>query len=143
MRVPLPAAVSVLVVAVFFCGRISHGSRAQELASNGIRIGTPRPGAARAYDCATLQLESYVARVLAGEALPGSEPPALEALAIAIRTYAAGNMGRHRSEGFDLCDTTHCQVTRTATPQSERAAQATVGQVLLYNGAPATIFYSA
>jgi SpoIID/LytB domain protein len=116
---------------------------AQESGSTSIRIGSPRPGTAAGYDVETLRLEPYIARVLAGEALPGSEPAALEALAVAIRTYAASNMGRHRGDGFDLCDSTHCQVMRAATPQSERAAQATAGQVLLYNGALASIYYSA
>src|SRR5262245_32276313 len=88
-------------------------------------------------------METYVGRVLAGEALPGSEPAALETLAIAIRTYALGNRGRHRAEGFDLCDQTHCQVMRTATPATESAALATAGQVLMYKGQPATVYYSA
>ena len=30
--------------------------------------------------------------------------------AILARTYALANRGRHASEGFDLCSTTHCQV---------------------------------
>ncbi len=114
---------------------------AQELGSTDtIRIGVLKNGA---YEIATLPLEPYVARVLAGEALPGSDLAAQQALAIAIRTYALGNRGKHRAEGFDLCDQTHCQVMRTATPITERAAQTTAGQVLLYRGEPATVFYSA
>jgi SpoIID/LytB domain protein len=116
----------------------SQGAAAAGVAT--IRIGTPRSGA---YDISTQPLESYVARVLAGEALPGSDDPAMEALAIAIRTYAVGNLGRHRGDGFDLCDSTHCQVTRVATPQTEKATQATSGQVLMFRGAPATVYYSA
>jgi SpoIID/LytB domain protein len=105
-----------------------------------IRIGTPRSGA---YDVSHQPLEAYVARVLAGEALPGSEPPAMQALAIAIRTYTIANLGRHRGEGFDLCDSTHCQVTRNATPQTEAATLATSGQILTFHGVPATVYYSA
>ena len=93
---------------------------AQELGSTStIRIGVLKDGS---YDVVTVPLETYVSRVLAGEALPGSEPAALEALAITIRTYALGNRSRHRAEGFDLCDQTHCQVMRTATPATDRAA---------------------
>jgi SpoIID/LytB domain protein len=55
----------------------------------------------------------------------------------------AANFGKHGAAGFDLCDQTHCQVMRTATPETERAAQATKGKVLLYEGEPASIFYSA
>jgi len=88
-------------------------------------------------------METYVARVLAGEAARDSQPAALEALAIAIRTFALANRGRHRADGFDLCDQTHCQVVRAAVAATERAAQATTGRVLLRNGAPASIYFSA
>src|SRR6185369_13297803 len=44
---------------------------------------------------------------------------------------------------FDLCDQTHCQVMRVSTPVTERAALATAGQVLLYQGQLATVYYSA
>jgi SpoIID/LytB domain protein len=105
-----------------------------------VRVGILR-GAS--YDVSTMPLETYVARVLAGEMARDSPPAALEALAIAIRTYALANRGRHRAEGFDLCDQTHCQVVRAATAATGRIAEATAGQVLLYNGAPASIYYSA
>ena len=88
-------------------------------------------------------METYVARVLAGEALRDSQPAALEALAIAIRTFALANRGRHRADGFDLCDQTHCQVLRAAVAATERAARATAGRLLLRDGAPASVYYSA
>jgi SpoIID/LytB domain protein len=108
-------------------------------------VQTLRVGIARgsSYDVVPMPIETYVARVLAGEAAAGSAPAALEALAITIRTFALANLGRHRADGFDLCDQTHCQVLRSATPATERAAQATAGQVLLYRGAPASVYYSA
>jgi SpoIID/LytB domain protein len=105
-----------------------------------LRVGMARGGR---YEVETLPMEPYVARVLAGEALPDSHPAAFEALAIAIRTYALANLGRHEADGFDVCDQTHCQVLRRATASTERAAQVTAGQVLLDRGAPASIFYSA
>jgi SpoIID/LytB domain protein len=92
---------------------------------------------------ATIPLEVYVARVLAGEAEPNAADAAQQALAVAIRTYAIVNMGRHRRDGFDLCDTTHCQVMRTANDMSRRAAMATAGRVLTLNRKPVEIFYSA
>src|SRR3954452_21157803 len=90
-----------------------------------------------------LSLETYVARVLAGEAEQNAPDGELEALAIAIRTYATFNAGRHGRDGFDLCDTTHCQVMRAATAATRRAALATAGQILTWRGVPAEIFYSA
>lgn len=91
----------------------------------------------------TLALEDYVARVIAGEGQPRAAPGAQEALAITARTYALANRNRHRREGFDLCDTTHCQVVRPATALTRRAAQATAGRVLMHQGQPASVFYSA
>src|SRR2546429_3868096 len=38
-----------------------------------------------------------------------TEPEALKALAIAVRTYALKNRGRHAKDGYDFCSTTHCQ----------------------------------
>ena len=105
-----------------------------------VRIGVLRDGS---YEIVTVPLETYVARVLTGEALPGSAPPAMEALAVAVRTYTIGNLGKHRADGFDLCDQTHCQVMRASTPVTERAALATAGEVLTFRGVTATVYYSA
>jgi stage II sporulation protein D len=90
-----------------------------------------------------IPIELYVARVLAGEGEPNAPEATTQALAIAIRTYAAFNAGRHRSDGYDFCDSTHCQVPRAATAATRRAAVATAGRILTYNSAPAEIFYSA
>ena len=84
-----------------------------------LRVGFAKPGGG--YAVQTLPLETYIARVLAGEAARESPPAALEALAIAIRTFALGNPDRHRADGFDLCDETHCQVVRTATAATDAA----------------------
>lgn len=91
----------------------------------------------------SLPVEVYVARVLAGEADPRAPIAAQEALAIAIRTYAAANPRRHARDGFDLCDTTHCQVVRAATAATRLAALTTAGRILTYDGRPAEVFYSA
>jgi SpoIID/LytB domain protein len=95
------------------------------------------------YAVTTVPLETYVARVLAGEAVRDSPPAALEALAITIRTFALANLSRHRADGFDLCDQTHCQVVRAAVAATERAARTTAGRLLLHNGAPASLYYTA
>jgi SpoIID/LytB domain protein len=106
-----------------------------------IRLGrTLSSGATRVE---TLALDDYIAQVLAGEGQPKASDPAQEALAITARTFAMANRNRHRSEGFDLCDTTHCQVVRPATAITRRAAEVTSGRVLLHQGQPAFVFYSA
>src|SRR5882672_12280038 len=106
-----------------------------------LRVGISRPGGG--YTVTAMPLEAYVSRVLAGEAARDSQPSALDALAITIRTFALANRGRHRADGFDLCDQTHCQVVRAAVAATERAAQATAGRLLLREGAPASVYFSA
>ena len=90
-----------------------------------------------------IAIDDYIAQVLAGEGQPRAADAAQEALAITARTFAIANRNRHRSEGFDLCDTTHCQVLRPATATTRRAAEATSGRMLLHQGQPAFVFYSA
>ena len=106
-----------------------------------IRVGLARPQGG--YTVVSVPFESYVARVLAGEAARDSAPAALDALAITIRTFALANRTRHRADGFDLCDQTHCQVVRTATAATEASAIRTSGRVLLAGASPASIFYTA
>ena len=103
-----------------------------------VSVGTPSSGR-----IIRVRLETYVARVIAGEAEPDAPEAARQAIAIAIRTFAIVNAGRHAKQGFDLCDTTHCQVPRASTGATRQAALATVGRILTYNGAAAEVFYSA
>ena len=137
-----PAALALLCV---LCASVADPSGAQRgVGDPGVlqlRIGITQAGGGRRIQA--MDLETYVSRVLAGEAARDSPPAALEALAVTIRTFALGNRDRHRADGFDLCDDTHCQVLRTATAATDRAARATAGQVLLRNGAIAQVFYSA
>lgn len=105
-----------------------------------IRVGFQRGGR---YGVDAMALETYVARVLAGEAAHDSPPAALDALAIAVRTFALANRNRHRADGFDLCDQTHCQVVRAATPATIASAGRTSGRILMTGGTPASIYYTA
>jgi stage II sporulation protein D len=111
-----------------------------EAASRGRTVAIGSPGERRV---SRIPLEVYVARVLAGEGEPNAPDAARQALAVAIRTYTLVQMGRHRREGFDLCDTVHCQVFRAANDSSRRAALATARRVLTVGGEPAEVFYSA
>src|SRR6266853_1030511 len=56
-----------------------------------------------------LSVEDYVLGVMRAEGSMETEPEALKALAIAVRTYASKNRGRHVKDGYDFCSTTHCQ----------------------------------
>ena len=118
---------------------VSEGGSAEPL--NSLRVGTPRAGGG--YTVQVFALEDYVARVLAGEAAGGSPHTALEALALAVRTFAVSNRGRHQRDGFALCTLTHCQVLRTPYAAARDAALATQGQFLMANGVAATVYYTA
>jgi stage II sporulation protein D len=83
-----------------------------------------------------LPVERYVAAVLAGEASTLHQPEALKAMAVAARTYAAHERGRHSAEGFDFCNNTHCQRAELTviTPAMESAVQTTAGRLLRFHG---------
>lgn len=64
---------------------------------------------------------------------------AIKAQSVAARSFALASRGRHASEGYDLCTTTHCQLyTGTAAEKSasNAAIKATRGEVLTYGGKP-------
>jgi stage II sporulation protein D len=104
-----------------------------------VRISTPR-----GYSVVELPLERYTAAVLAGESSIFQSDEALKAMAVAARTYGLRLRGRHASEGFDLCSTTHCQRIdlNAITPRLEAAASATASELLWYAGKLAYTPYS-
>ena len=91
----------------------------------------------------TMPLEDYVAAVLAGESAGFKSGEALKAMAVAARTYAVHFDSRHKLEGFDFCDTTHCQDVRLGneSPRVRAAVTATEGELLWYEGRPAATYY--
>jgi stage II sporulation protein D len=93
----------------------------------------------------TMDVEDYLGGVLLGEAGGLRPEEALRAMAVVARTYARVNAGRHAAEGFDFCETTHCQDFRAgAVPERFReAARATEGLILWASGKPALVYYTA
>ena len=91
-----------------------------------------------------LPLERYVAAALAGESSVFQSTEALKAMAVAARTYAVRMRGRHAAEGYDLCDTTHCQRLdpSAVTPRLEKAAADTAAELLWFQGKPAFTAYT-
>jgi stage II sporulation protein D len=94
----------------------------------------------------TLQISSerYVAAVLSAEAAPDEPAASLEALAIAARTFALTNLHRHAVDGFDLCDSTHCQALRLGAvrPAVAEAVRNTAGISLWSGKQRASIYYT-
>ncbi len=84
-----------------------------------------------------LPLEEYVARVVSGEMPATFQPAALEAQAVAARTYALQRKesGVHAPQGDVCADYTCCQAyAEVAEPACAAAAEETAGQVLRYGG---------
>ncbi len=100
----------------------------------------------------TTDRESAVASMVAAELGSGArQAEALKALAVVARTFLISQRARHAGEGFDFCDTTHCQLYRgeddLATEASRLAVRAAVAQtaqeVLSYDGRAIEGYYSA
>src|SRR5271157_4124555 len=94
---------------------------------------------------AMMPMEEYVAGVLAGETGNFKSDEALKAMAVAARTYAVHFGSRHALDGFEFCDTTHCQDLRLGgiSPHLRKIADDTAGEVLWYDGEPAATYYFA
>jgi stage II sporulation protein D len=103
----------------------------------------------------SVPLDEYVLASALSEVVPVGESDAAvatiyEVQAIVARTYAVAEAGRHRSEGFDFCDTTHCQLYEPARIRTSRFAAAaraavarTSGRVLTYGSRIAeAVFHS-
>jgi len=92
---------------------------------------------------AAIPIEDYVAAVLAGESGDFRNDESLKAMAVVIRSYATRFRGQHSGEGFDFCDTTHCQVPSWSTVPSRiiNAKEFTRGEILLFQGAAVSAFY--
>ncbi len=93
-----------------------------------------------------LDLESYLYSVVPSE-MPASWPhAALEAQAIAARSYTIANLGRFSSRGFDLLGSVRSAFYRGysgESPRTTRAVDATRGLVLTVNGTTVPAYYSA
>jgi stage II sporulation protein D len=90
-----------------------------------------------------MPLEEYVAAVLMAESGDFENVESQKAMAVVARTYAMRFLGQHAAEGFDFCDTTHCQVFgwKGANAAVRDAVAATRGEVLRFEGRVAQTFY--
>jgi stage II sporulation protein D len=93
----------------------------------------------------TMPLDQYVLGAVRAELPPRTLQNdvlyrMLQVQAVVSRTYALANIHRHNAEGFDVCDSTHCQLFRarvsseTDTDPAARAVATTQGQVITFAG---------
>lgn len=95
-----------------------------------------------------ISLEDYVQGVIVEEMSASWPLEALKAQAVCARTYAYRNYvaQKHSSQGFDLCNATHCQAYSgmdSVTAASSRAVTETRGEYLWYNGSLIDAVYSS
>ena len=91
-------------------------------------------------------IEDYVKGVTPAEMPSSWNIEALKAQAIAVRSYAIANLGKHAKEGFDLVDTVQDQVyngVMAETPSTNQAVEETEGLVLTYDNKIISTMYSA
>ncbi|OGR96774.1 MAG: hypothetical protein A2016_11230 [Elusimicrobia bacterium GWF2_62_30] len=92
----------------------------------------------------SLPLETYLSGVVSAEASDLSQREACRAQAVAARTYTLTHMYNHIKEGYNMCDSSHCQLypgLGEIQPKAQEAADSTRGELLYYRGAPADAFY--
>ena len=93
-----------------------------------------------------VSLEYYLRGVVPREALSSWRPAALQAQAVAARTYSVFHRNRAARKAYDLCDTTSCQVYGgydSEKASTNTAIAATAGQVRLYKGKPIIAEFSS
>src|SRR5207249_11998497 len=95
----------------------------------------------------TLDLEEYVAAVVASEIPAGWPEQALRAQAVAARTFAvaqkvAQGPGARAHLGASVLDQVYRNAARTPQPALD-AARATAGEVLTWGAAPIAAYFSA
>ncbi len=93
-----------------------------------------------------LDMENYIKGVVPSEMPTSWEMEAHKAQAIAARSYAVANMGKRLEYGYDLKDTPQDQNyigVSAETVQTNRAVDATRGQVLVYKGNVIPAYYHA
>jgi len=92
-------------------------------------------------------MEHYLYGTVSKEMGSSFEMEALKAQAIAIRTYALYNINKHKNEGYNLCDNTHCQAYGGMSAEYDKARKAvdeTEGMIITYNGKPIdAVFHSS
>ncbi len=107
----------------------------------------------------TESFEDAVAAIVAAEFSGVKLPEALKAGAVTVRSFLLTHLGRHRTDGYDVCDNTHCQLyfgelsnRRLGAEEAEefgvfpaarQAAAATVGETLDLGGRTVEGYFTA
>jgi stage II sporulation protein D len=120
-------------------------AREQDKAYRGILEIYPKPGLGFQV-VNRVTLEQYLGGVVPSEMVSSWPAAALQVQAIVARTYVLSKLGRHESEGFDVCDSVHCEVYGGVGAENIHTNQAilkTAGEVLEVHGRILSVAFSA
>lgn len=105
-----------------------------------------RPSGNNIHVINVVELSDYVKGVIPYEMSPSWPIEALKAQALCAKSYSLNSLHKHASKGFDLCNTTDCQVyygTNNSTSVSDAAVDAVEGLFVLYQGEVCQTYYHA
>jgi SpoIID/LytB domain protein len=111
-----------------------------------LRAASPKPGAAERDTVNVLPMDAYVRGVIPYEMPASWSAEAVQAQAVAARTYAAWSRAQNPRRYYQICDTTACQVYGGMAAEydsTNTAVEATAGQILTYKSKPAFTQFSA
>ena len=111
-----------------------------------LRAAKPSPTSGDRETVNVVGMNGYVRGVVPSEVYTSWRPAALQAQAVAARTYAAFDRAAHLDRYYQTCDTTSCQVyggVDNEVASTDDAVRATAGEILTYGGRPAFTQFSA
>jgi stage II sporulation protein D len=114
--------------------------------SGALRAVAPTTGSTSRDTVNVVTLDSYVKGVVPYEVYTSWRPAALQAQAVAARTYAAYERADHADRYYQICDTSSCQVyggVDKEVQSTNDAVDATSREILTYDGGPAFTQFSA
>jgi SpoIID/LytB domain protein len=84
-----------------------------------------------------VELTPYLVSVVPSEIYASWPMEALKAQAVAARSYTLNNLGRHSSDGYDLCSSVHCAAYNGIMSEHQRTTEAvlsTQGESAVFEG---------
>lgn len=111
-----------------------------------LRAATPAAGSTDRNTVNIVAIDSYLRGVVPAEMPASWRPEAVQAQAVAARSYALWSRSVNLRRYYQICDTTSCQVYRGVAGEdarSDAAVTATRGDYLRYAGKPAFTQFSS
>ncbi|MFV0441615.1 MAG: SpoIID/LytB domain-containing protein [Lachnospirales bacterium] len=135
---------SPITISVNYTNTSGNNSSAQGIYRGIVELARNANGSLMAINL--VKFEEYLYGVVPAEMPSSWHEEALKAQAVAVRNYAYTSE-THTGVGYDICDTTHCQVYGGHSSENSRVTSAindTAGKMAYYNGnLIRTFFYSS